>query len=497
MRIVTKLSLSLLALSMAVFGAYGVIHVQTERNDLHTALERETRLLAYGLQVAVENALRDRQLEDVRELLRQLERIDPSVDVRVYIRDGRVVRSDAESLPWAAPLEAALHGAALGGASRLLYYPDADPEFIALSLPFSEKETAAHGSLAVVRSLEELRRDLRRTERDILISLASFVASTSLLCLALGRVYISGPLRRLGDAMRRFRGGNDPPDPLPIDRRDELSAVAEEFNRMVAELSMAHRRLDTETEKRRQLQRALQEADKLITIGQLSAGLAHEIGSPLQVVNGRARALAACADRPEEVRRLADILVAQTDRITRIVQRLLEFARRRPPNFVRIDVASVIGDVLDLLRHEAGRRRIELKFEHPDLLPPARVNADGVQQIILNLVGNALAATEDGGVITVDLRESAMVTNDTEVPALRLIVADTGSGIAPEHLPRLFEPFFTTRGGRGGTGLGLAVVKTIVTEHDGTIAAESKMDKGSRFTVHLPLNGPSRLKEAV
>jgi signal transduction histidine kinase len=496
LRIVTQLSLSLFALSVAVFGAYGVIHVQTEHHDLRATLERETRLLAYGLQVAVENALRDRQLEDVRELLRQLERIDPSLDVRVYVRDGRIVRSDAESLPWPAPLEAVLHRAALSGESRLLYYPDADPEFIAMSLPFSEEETAARGSLAVVRSLEELRRDLRRTERDILISLASFVVSTALLCLLLGRVYISSPLQRLGEAMRRFRDGDDPPDPLPVDRRDELSAVALEFNRMVEELSMAHRRLDTETEKRRQLQRALQEADKLITIGQLSAGLAHEIGSPLQVVNGRARALAACAERPDEVRRLADILVAQTDRITRIVQRLLEFARRRPPVFANTDVASVIKDVLDLLRHEARRRRIDLRFEHPDSLPPAFVNADGVQQIILNLVSNALAATEDSGRVTVGLGEGTMIANGIGIRALRLTVEDSGSGIAPEHLPHLFEPFFTTRGEHGGTGLGLAVVKTIVTEHGGTIVAESEMGKGSRFTVHLPL-GAAYLKEAV
>ncbi|HYE35402.1 sensor histidine kinase [Methylocaldum sp.] len=287
------------------------------------------------------------------------------------------------------------------------------------------------------------------------------------------------------------------PIPCPIERRDELSAVAFEFNRMVLELSAAHRRLDAETEKRRQLQRALQEADKLITIGQLSAGLAHEIGSPLQVVNGRARHLAVCADRPEEVRRLAGILVAQTDRITRIVQRLLEFARRRPPAFVRTDVTSVVGDVLDLLRHEARRRCIDLKFEDPDSLPHALVNADGVQQITLNLVGNAVAATEDGGVVAVDLREGLMTTNGSEVPALRLTVEDTGNGIAPEHLPRLFEPFFTTRGDRGGTGLGLSVVKTIVTEHGGTIAAESEMGKGSRFTVHLPLGGPAYLKEVV
>jgi signal transduction histidine kinase len=495
LRIVSKLSLSLFVLSLIVFGAYGVVELHTERNDLNATLERETRLLAYSLQVAVENALRDRQIEDVRELLRQLERIDPSVDVRVYIRDGRVVRSEAETLPWAAPLEEILRRAAMSGESRMLYYPDSDPELIGLLLPFSAEETADHGSLAVVRSLAELRGDLRRTERDILVSLVSFVVSTALLCLILGRVYISRPLRRLGDAMHRFRGGDDPPAPLPVDRHDELSAVALEFNRMVEELSAAHRRLDGEMEKRRQLQRALQEADKLITIGQLSAGLAHEIGSPLQVVNGRARALAACAERPDEVRRLADILVTQTDRIARIVQRLLDFARRRPPVSMRADIAHTIDEVLDLMRYEARRRGIELAYDHTDELPQAVVNADGIQQIVLNLVGNALEATEPGGVVGVDLRTACMDAAKREMPALRLTVTDTGKGIDPEHLPHLFEPFFTTRGEQGGTGLGLAVVKTIVTEHGGTVAAESEPGKGSRFTVHLPLSQPHPKEE--
>ena len=497
MRIVTKLSLSLFALSVAVFGAYGLVHVHTERNDLRASLERETRLLAYGLQVAVENALRDRQIEDVRELLRQLERIDSSLDVRVYVRNGRMVRSDAETLPWPAPLEDTLQRAAISGEARLLYYPDTDPDFIALSLPFSEEQTASSGSLALVRSLAELRRDLQRTERDILISLVSFVISTSLLCLMLSRIYISRPLRKLGDAMRQFRGGDDPPAPLPVDRHDELSAVAGEFNRMVSELSAAHRRLDAETDKRRQLQRALQDADKLITIGQLSAGLAHEIGSPLQVVNGRARSLSTCAERPDEVRRLADILVTQTDRITRIVQRLLDFARRRPPAFAPTEIITTINEVLDLMRHEARRRRIDLKYEYPDVLPTVLVNADGVQQIVLNLVGNALAATADEGMVRVTITESVMITGGIETPALRLMVEDTGSGIKPEHLPHLFEPFFTTRNNQGGTGLGLAVVKSIVTDHGGAIAAESEERVGSRFTVHLPLAGPAYFKEAV
>jgi signal transduction histidine kinase len=494
--IVSKLSLSLFFLSAIVFGVYGVLHLHSERNDLRTAAEKESRLLASSLQVAIENALRDRQIEDIHELLGQLERVEPAMYIRIYLRDGRLIHSDSDLLPLAGALEHALRRAADSDKPRLLFFPGADPEFIAVSLPLAEAEISGGGSLIVVRSLAEMQRDLRATERDILISLISFVLLTAALCLALGRIYITRPLERLGAAMRRFRSGT-PPGPLPIEHHDELGTVVEEFNRMVAELSAARSKLDREMEQRRQMQRTLQEADKLIVIGQLSAGLAHEIGSPLQVLNGRAHALAACAEQPEEVRRHAHILVTQTERITRIVQQLLKFAQRRPPVFTYTDLAATVCEVIDLLQYEARRLKVELRFACRDSLPPAYIDRDGVQQVLLNLITNAFAATPEGGAVSVGLGVADMKTPAGDVSALCLTVEDNGLGILPRHLPHLFESFFTTRSDCGGTGLGLAVVKSIVTEHGGMVAAKSEIGAGSCFTVYLPLTGSGFRQEAV
>lgn len=260
---------------------------------------------------------------------------------------------------------------------------------------------------------------------------------------------------------------------------------------MTAELFSAYRRLDGETQHRRQLQRALQNADKMITIGQLSAGLAHEIGSPLQIVNDRARALAVCGEDMEEVHRIANILVDQTDRITRIVQRLLEFAPHHSSEPMLCDVIQAIAEVIDMLDYEAQRQGVAMSFTHPESLPLLLINKDGVQQIVLNLLSNALAAIVNTGSIIIDLSQASIVYADKTMPALRLTVSDTGTGIAPEHLPYLFEPYFTTRGKQGGTGLGLAVVKTLITEMDGSVVAETKSGKGSRFIVHLPWKNPS------
>lgn len=255
---------------------------------------------------------------------------------------------------------------------------------------------------------------------------------------------------------------------------------------MTAELFSAYRQLDVETEHRRKLQRALQDADKLITIGQLSAGLAHEIGSPLQIVNGRARALARCNDDYKEVRRIANILVDQTDRITRIVQRLLEFTPRYSTEPMDCDVIAAIAEVIDMLGFEARRQGVTMTFSHPESLPLISINKDSIQQIVLNLLTNALAAIVNTGTITIELSQASIIYANQTIPALRLTIADTGTGIAPENLSQLFEHYFTTRGRQGGTGLGLAVVKTLVTEMGGSVVAESEPEKGSLFIIYLP-----------
>lgn len=486
MSVIHKLTLSLFVSTLLVFGGYGTFYLRTVTQDLRESIERETRLLAYSLLVSVENALRDHQPEDVQELLQQLERLEPSIDVRIYIQNHQVIRSDAESLAWPEKVEQDLYQAALDGVLRLFYFPAENPKLVVLSLPFIEKTTPLRGNLAVVRSLQAMNEELNKTKIYIVLSFLSLILVTALLCFSLGHLYISRPLQKLRQAMRTFKNSKEMPPPLPVVGKDELASVTQEFNRMTAELFSAHRQLDDETQQRRQLERALQNADKMITIGQLSAGLAHEIGSPLQIINGRARALADGNDDLQEIRRIANILVDQTDRITRIVQRLLEFSPRRSSESMRCDVIQAISEVIDMLSFEARRQEVSVRFSHPEALPLLWVNKDAIQQIILNLLSNALAAIVDTGYIDIELAQGSIVYADNPITALQLTVHDTGTGIAPEHLPHLFEPYFTTRGKQGGTGLGLAVVKSLVTDMGGTVAAETEVGKGSQFIVYLP-----------
>ncbi|HEX7838294.1 MAG TPA: ATP-binding protein, partial [Kofleriaceae bacterium] len=314
------------------------------------------------------------------------------------------------------------------------------------------------------------------------IVVVAFVAVTLIAGIALGTAYITRPLGAVLDGIAHVRDG-DFKSRVPVTRHDEIGALIDEFNAMVAALVAARGRIDRETDARLRLERGLQGIDKMVTIGQLSAGLAHEIGSPLQVLSARASALATRSADPE-TRRQAEILVEQTARITRIVEQLLSFGRRRPAVKAPRDLVRPVKTVLELLDGEARRRGalLELSVDAADHTIDA--DEDQLQQIVLNLVRNALAATPSGGRITVRIEAQAAPGQ------VRLIVRDTGPGIPPEMAARLFEPFFTTRASEGGTGLGLAVVRAIVTEHGGTITATS--NGGAEFTVSFPAHAAKR-----
>jgi signal transduction histidine kinase len=178
-----------------------------------------------------------------------------------------------------------------------------------------------------------------------------------------------------------------------------------------------------------------------------------------------------------EVRRQADLLVTECDRIARVVEQLLSFGRRKPAAIAPCTLVEPVRTVIDLLGHEARRRGITLVADAADR---SRIEADPdqLQQIALNLINNALAATPRGGTVTVRVER-----NERQV---ELSIRDTGPGIPTAMQPRLFEPFFTTRATEGGSGLGLAVVRAIATEHRASITVMSDF-QGTEFVVRFPL----------
>jgi two-component system, NtrC family, sensor histidine kinase HydH len=471
MSIRLRFTIALTLLGSLLFGGYAVFAYGWEVDDLHSATEREVFTLGRSLATSLGNALRDRQGADIDETLRALESLEPKIFLHVHDADGHeIAHTQGDAVD--PMIEMLARRAALTaretvelGAQRMLY-----------AAPLTSDSGTVIGAIVVARAIDDLTADLARTRWRLIAVVAAFVAVTMGSGILLGTAYITRPLATMLDGVAHVRDG-DFKSRVPLARHDEIGALVDEFNAMVEALGGARLRIEHETEARLRLERGLQGIDKMVTIGQLSAGLAHEIGSPLQVLSGRSAALLARSADPE-TRRQAEILIEQTARISRIVDQLLSFGRRRPAVIARCDLGRPVAAVLELLDGEARRRGVVLELQRDPADHTIDADEDQLQQIVLNLVKNALAATPSGGRITV------RVETQPAPHAVRLIVRDTGPGIPPEMQARLFEPFFTTRASEGGTGLGLAVVRAIVAEHGGTIVASS--GSGAEFIVSFP-----------
>jgi PAS domain S-box-containing protein len=235
----------------------------------------------------------------------------------------------------------------------------------------------------------------------------------------------------------------------------------------------------------KQSEEALVKAEQLAQLGTLASGLAHEIGTPLNIILGRAEILV--RKTPEESRKKElGIIIAQVERVTKLIQQLLNVARRTPVTFQPVDVKHVLPNVLVLLQERVRDTQVEVETlwdEEEAFLTHG--NVDQLEQVFLNLCLNALQAMPQGGVLRLVLQRSGDHVQAT--------VGDTGEGISKDHLPKIFEPFFSTKPKGEGNGLGLMMSQLIVKEHGGTLTVESVVGHGTTFMITLPLirKGPS------
>jgi two-component system, NtrC family, sensor kinase len=232
------------------------------------------------------------------------------------------------------------------------------------------------------------------------------------------------------------------------------------------------------------LEAQLAQADKMSSIGLLAAGVAHEVNTPLAVISSYAQLLAKQLQGDEKRSELLDKITKQTFRASEIVNNLLNFSRTSGTEFGSVDLNRIIHDTLALLEHQFKTTRIRVVGELQPALPQIHGNQGKLQQVFLNLFLNAKDAMPHGGTLTV------RTAHDHGV---RVHVIDTGTGIAPEHIHRIYDPFFTTKGrpkqgGSGGTGLGLAVTYGIIQEHAGKIRVESSPGVGTSFYMEFPMS---------
>lgn len=315
--------------------------------------------------------------------------------------------------------------------------------------------------------------------RDTVWRVSVVTALTLLACAAL--IHLAGwwvldrRLRPLVASIRRI-GAGELDQPLHLSGEDELGELARELDEMRRHLAELRATAAREADARVAALEQLRHADRLSTVGKLAAGVAHELGTPLNVVGARAKMIQRGESEGEEALDDARVIVEQTQRMTAIIRQLLDFARRRPARRAVEPLRGLSESVVTMLRPHASKARVELRVEGEDV--SAAVDAGQLQQVLTNLVMNAIQAQPDGGEVVVTLSRA----DGRAVIEIR----DRGTGLTEEARARLFEPFYTTKDVGEGTGLGLSVVHGIVEEHGGRVEVADAEGGGTVFTVTLP-----------
>jgi signal transduction histidine kinase len=274
---------------------------------------------------------------------------------------------------------------------------------------------------------------------------------------------------------------------IELSRRDELSELARAFNQMAVDLKKAQERIVREAETKLELERHLRQSEKLATVGQLASGLAHEIGTPLNIIYGRTELIQRKLEDKEGIQKNLEIIINQTERITKIIRQLLGFVRKKKPEQTALNISALLGATLDLVDHQIQKQRVRVVKDLRENLPPVKGDPDQLQQAFLNLMLNAIQAMPEGGSLRLSASSKKISKeglDEAQRQYMEVCVGDTGVGIEREAIQNIFNPFFTTKD--TGTGLGLMVTQGIIQDHEGWIDVESEIKKGSVFKIYLP-----------
>jgi signal transduction histidine kinase len=498
MKLGTKLVIWLIATVVITMAIHGYLSIQQDEANV----AREIRVGMRGFTRAVQAALQEHyaEHESFSGIQPFLDAVGPRNNIHnlvVYNTNAEVISRSASIIDASAfpeldpsPLLKLDPRPALKGESgteglirnpRSLIHYRIEPILDSQARVVGAFILARHGS-RLVQSVADRRDRIIRTTAALIILL-------SVLILITVRRNVSRPISEL---IRRIReiGQGRWEQRISISGHDEIASLAREFNLMSEELQRTYANFVKEQGEKNKLERDLRHSERLASVGQLAAGLAHELGTPLNIISGRAEYLSRRDRSADEIKDNLEVIRSQSDRIASIVRRLLEFARRKEPNLRPIDMPAFLNNIYHMLEHQLQAKHIQVEFEAPRSLPILQADPDLLQQVFLNLYSNALHALPDGGLIHIGVE----ITDEGDrlprfkngAARMRITFEDNGAGIAREHLDRVFDPFFTTKDIGEGTGLGLSVIYGIIKDHGGDIRVESEQGQFSRFIIDLP-----------
>jgi two-component system NtrC family sensor kinase len=515
--------LSITVIAVIVAAVSGLVNVKTEETQLLNTMILGADQLSKGITSATWHAMLDDHREAAYEVMNTIARKQGIDRIRLFNRTGEVRFSTD-------PGER-LAGANLRAETCAMCHAPGAPRF-KLDLPSrvrtfraangrrslemvtpiynepscSQAECHAHpagmkvlGVLDLELSLDTVDREIAGIQYRVLLVTAVEITLISLFIIFFTRRFLSRPIQKLIEGTKAV-SQMELDKPLDIvDSSEELDELARSFEIMrdrlrtaLAEINQFTQNLEIKVEDRtRQLKAAHQkllQSDRLASLGQLSASVAHEINNPISGVLNLSMLMQRMLKedgipphRIEEFRKYLSQVTSETARVGRIVSDLLAFSRRSKPQRAPADLNKIVKMTVSLTQHKMRLSNIELETNLNEGLPAVPCDPSQIQQVVLNLLLNAAEATQSKAERRVSISTAAAEGG------VRLIVSDNGEGIPPENLAKIFHPFFTTKSEGKGVGLGLAVSYGIIEAHGGEIEVKSTVGEGTTFTVSLPL----------
>ncbi|HEX5818820.1 MAG TPA: ATP-binding protein [Gemmatimonadales bacterium] len=488
MRLGTRLLLILLPVVLLIMAGYGTWTLREREAALVATARREVHVYARAVGLAFESVLRTAPRRDVRRALNRIT-LNPAIyGIAIYDTTGTLLFA-SDLVDSTGRLDAARVRSVLTGEDSLVTERTMDGRHV-YSILRSVRD-ARGGRIAVLevtQLLDFIRDDLREVRESVVLITLTLLAALTLLTLVAVHRVVTRPLGRLVQATRRLGAGDLAHRVGDRAGAGELRELGASLDAMAENLETARADLLRETEHRLLLDQQLRESQKMGAIGNLAAGLAHEIAAPLNVIGGRAELLLRHEDEASPRRRSLQVIIQQIQRISTIVHNMLDFARRKEPRRRAVPLAGVLDDVVEFLEHELVRRDVHVALDLAGDALQVEADPDQLHQVFTNLVLNAAQAMDStDGDRRLAIRARAVPATDGTAPGWVVIdVEDSGPGLTPEELARLFEPFFSTK--RRGTGLGLIVARSIVEEHGGRLEVGNLDPSGARFTVRLPMS---------
>jgi two-component system NtrC family sensor kinase len=527
-----KVGLYLTVVLVAVMGVFVLLLVQQERSEQVRTLVNHMTQLSQVIARSTRYAMLLDEPDIVNRIIEDIGRQEGIQSVRVLSKEGVIAHSNLgteigaridrqaedcvlchrdDASPAQAPNPRKWRIVEAGGGHQVLGTMEVirnEPSCSNASCHQHSASQAVLGVVDITYSLDEVNRTMRLHVWRMIAVSVGFIALVSLSVGWLLHRLVYVPLRDLENGARKLASGNFD-EPIPVRGDDEFGSLARSSNAMMGALRKSRdelqewvqaleRRVEERTKELKLAEAEVARGEKLASIGQLAAGIAHELNNPLTGVLTFTTLLRRKMPEGSTDAEDLDLVIRETRRCASIIRRLLDFAREKTPEQKLVDLNALVEETVHFVERSAALQRVEIALALQPGLPPLYADADLIKQVVMNILVNAQQAIEGSGRIDVATRlhERRKIAGSgvPAGPAVEIAVTDTGCGIPPENLQRIFDPFFTSKEVGKGTGLGLSVSYGIVRSHGGEIAVESKVGEGSTFRIVLPVRGPQPSK---